>query len=105
MTTTTFYVETADGGHDIPLIITGTYVPRQVQTLTDPSARAHFDDVEIYIDISDDERGERKILVSEELLAPFSAEELLFDQVREEQRSEPDPPDHYNAMRDEGHRL
>jgi hypothetical protein len=105
MTTTTFYVETADGGHEIPLIITGTYVPRQVQTLTDPSECAHFDDVEIYIDISDDERGERKILVSEALLAPFSAEELLFEQVREEQRSEIDPSDHYNAMRDEGHRL
>lgn len=104
MTITTYYIETKDGGHEIPVTVTGRYVPREVRTMYSPQHDAHFEDVEIFIDLDDSSEGPRRILVSEAMLAPFTAEELLFEQEREDQTG-PDPSDQYRAMRDEGHRI
>ena len=104
MTTTKFYLETKDGQHEVPITIEGRYVPRVPQNWHEPGNCAHFEDVEIYVDLEDGSTGARRVDVPESVLAPFSAEELLFEQERDNQCGH-DPSDHYKAMRDEGHRI
>lgn len=103
MITTTHYIETK-GGEEIPLTITGSYCRAEKQTHEDPGHDAHFEDVAVFIEISDDDEGQpRRINVSEAFLQPWTACELLFDQIHED--NEPDPSDAYKAMRGEGRRI